>query len=100
MGLWFAVSIRRGRDITAWLNRSIDWLAGLLRRQPRRTESSVGNPVGGTAWRPGSRTGRHSVADEPTEADLDRILEKISRSGYASLTDRERDILFRASRRR
>ncbi|MBQ7691432.1 MAG: rhomboid family intramembrane serine protease [Muribaculaceae bacterium] len=100
VGLWFALAIRRGRDITAWLNRSIDWLAGLLRREGRPGRPSVGAPVGGTAWRPGNRTARHTATNEPTEADLDRVLEKISRSGYASLTDSERDILFRASRRR
>ncbi len=100
MGLWFALAIRRGRDITAWLNRSLDWLASFVRRGPRRDGSPVGQPVGGTAYRGGNnhRSGRHATA-EPTEAELDQVLDKIRRSGYASLTDRERDILFRASRR-
>ncbi len=38
-------------------------------------------------------------ADVPLEAEVDRILEKISRSGEASLTPVERDTLARASRR-
>jgi hypothetical protein len=35
----------------------------------------------------------------PLEQEVDRILEKISRSGEASLTARERDTLTKASRR-
>ena len=38
-------------------------------------------------------------ADVPTEAEVDAILEKISRYGLNSLTDDEREILQRASRR-
>lgn len=93
VGWWFTAAIRRGRDITAWLNASLDWLASLVRRNPRQ----VGGPVGGTAYRPGGNN--RSSQSEPSEADLDRVLDKIRRSGYDSLTDDERDILFRASRR-
>ena len=37
--------------------------------------------------------------EPPMEQEVDRILEKISRSGEASLTSAERDKLARASRR-
>ena len=97
IGMWFAMAIRRGRDITSWLNRALDAVAGLLHRGHRQ----VGNPVGGTAYQGGQQRHRSSRSRQsaPTEADLDRVLDKIRRSGYASLTDQERDILFRASRR-
>jgi hypothetical protein len=35
--------------------------------------------------------------DEHLEAQVDAVLEKVSRHGQASLTDHEREILFRAS---
>ena len=35
--------------------------------------------------------------DEQLEAKLDAVLEKVARSGQASLTDTERQILLRAS---
>ncbi len=35
--------------------------------------------------------------DEHIEAELDAVLEKVARSGQASLTDREREVLLRAS---
>lgn len=40
---------------------------------------------------------RSGVADEPFEARVDRILEKVSKHGQESLTAEERELLFRAS---
>jgi hypothetical protein len=37
--------------------------------------------------------------DEVTEEVIDQILEKISRSGYQNLTEREKRILFEASKK-
>jgi membrane associated rhomboid family serine protease len=37
--------------------------------------------------------------DEITQADIDAILDKISRDGYKNLTEREKKILFEASKR-
>ncbi len=38
--------------------------------------------------------------DEVTEEEIDRILDKISKSGYQNLTEREKKILFEASKKR
>ena len=50
---------------------------------------------------PEDHTDDQQDADDepPMEQEVDRILEKISRSGEASLTSAERDKLARASRR-
>jgi len=37
--------------------------------------------------------------DEVSQEDIDRILDKISRSGYQNLTSREKEILFKASKK-
>jgi hypothetical protein len=37
--------------------------------------------------------------DKPTQEEIDRILDKISQSGYKNLTEREKQILFEASKR-
>ncbi|NUN08894.1 MAG: rhomboid family intramembrane serine protease [Ignavibacteriaceae bacterium] len=40
------------------------------------------------------------IGEEPiTQEDIDRILDKISQSGYKNLTDKEKKILFEASKR-
>jgi hypothetical protein len=48
---------------------------------------------------PPRRPARDEEDDETLQQSVDRILEKISRSGASSLTPDERDTLTRASRR-
>ena len=90
VGAIYATALRHGTDITRPVNATLDWLASLFSRRDR----GVGAPVGGKSFDPH----QGAVDNEPTEAQIDAILDKIKRSGYTSLTDRERDILFRASR--
>ena len=87
VGAVYALMMRRGHDITAPLNAIIDRLYGLFSRK----KPGVGSPVGGTAYRGNAQQSSSGTA---TEADLDRVLAKIRRSGYSALTDEERDILF------
>ena len=91
VGAIYATAMRHGTDITRPINAALDWLASLFNRR----DKGIGTPVGGTAYEP-----RQQAADEPTEAQIDAILDKIKRSGYTSLTDKERDMLFRASRKK
>ena len=91
VGAVYATALRRGTDITRPLNATLDWLASLFSRR----DKGIGAPVGGTAY-----NSQHQATDEPTEAQIDAILDKIKRSGYTSLTDKERDLLFRASRKK
>ena len=91
VGAIYATALRRGTDITRPLNAALDWLASHFSRR----DKGIGAPVGGTAY-----NSQHQATDEPTEAQIDAILDKIKRSGYTSLTDKERDLLFRASRKK
>ena len=91
VGAIYATAMRHGTDITRPINAALDWLASLFNRR----DKGIGTPVGGTAYGP-----RQQVANEPTEAQIDAILDKIKRSGYTSLTDKERDMLFSASRKK
>ncbi len=91
VGAIYATALKRGTDITRPLNACLDWLASLFVRR----ESGVGQPVGGKAY----DKRQAAASDRPTEAEIDAILDKIKRSGYTSLTNHERDVLFRASRK-
>jgi hypothetical protein len=72
-------------------------LRGGARRRARpplrvyREDEEMPAPVGVTA--PAAKP----EADEQLEAKLDAVLEKVARHGQASLTETERQILFRAS---
>ncbi len=104
MGLWFGMAIKRGHDITSWINRCIDTVVSLFRRSSHK------------AWKPiegKAKTSKKSTKKQPKTADaksqsssslneerLDEILGKLKRSGYGALTDEEKEFLFNASRKR
>lgn len=99
VGAWFALRIKRGRDITRPLNACIDTVVGLFngrsfkmpdfKRDRRQSGKSEAEPK--HANRP---------ADTVSEDELDTILKKIKVAGYDALSDEEKDKLFKASRRR
>ena len=112
VGLLFGVSIKRGHDITSWINRCIDAVVMLFKKlqagsQPHR-DSTRGPSLNyqqsalGTASSPASsgKTSSQSGASDVDEERLDEILGKLKQSGYAALTDEEREFLFNASRKR
>ena len=85
VGALYGTMMRRGKDITAPLNGLIDRIVSLF---ARKHPPGVGEPIVGGKFHESSAPSR------PTEADLDRVLDKIKRSGYSALTDEERNLLF------
>ena len=97
VGAWFALRIKRGRDITRPLNACIDAVVGLFNgrsfelpkfKRPEHPRKQSGGQTS-TPNRP---------ADTVSEEELDAILKKIKEAGYDALTERERDQLFKVSR--
>ncbi len=78
------------------------WNLGLftdLRERFRRSRMRVVRPDDDEPGRRGPDARSQSALDAELQEAVDRILEKISRSGEGSLTNDERDTLTRASRR-
>lgn len=117
-GLAFAAGLRRGRDLTRWINAAIDGLNALFhpRRRPRmkvhRAKSSSAGGRAKSRTSAGSQGQSGTTADpsrqsdydynarrRATQAEIDRILDKIKASGYQCLTEEEKKTLFDASRR-
>lgn len=88
-GIWFASRIRVGKDLTAPMNRLIDWAVNLGKRKPRMRVTYKRNE---TDYEYNARKHQES-------ADLDTILEKLKRSGYESLSADEKKQLFDASKK-
>ncbi len=86
-GFLYIRQLRGGRDMVGWVGTVTDRVQGLFRRQPRMRVS----------YRRSEDPSKPASADQET---IDRILDKISRAGYGSLTKEEKDILFRASNRK
>lgn len=75
---------RHGADICAPVNRAIDRLTVMTSRRRRPKAKRAPNP---------------KPSGKPDMATIDAILDKIKKSGYSSLTARERQILFNAGRK-
>ena len=94
-GWWFARGITQGYDITRWANACIDALGNLFRkreRKPRKPKMKVHVNNARTA------DYDYNARKKSKSDEIDRILEKLKKSGYSSLTDEEKRKLFEASK--
>lgn len=89
MGFVFIYQYKKGRDLARPLNRFFDWLKGLF-KAGNKSQMKVVH--------------KRKLSDEEynynkivTQKQVDAILDKISKSGYESLSKTEKDILFKAS---
>ncbi|MFD2597991.1 DUF6576 domain-containing protein [Sphingobacterium corticis] len=80
LGAGFMYALKEGND---WSN--------LFRRRPKRTLKVIHH-------RPKGPTYRSYRSDLPNQEVIDEILDKISSNGYDSLTNLEKEILFKASK--
>ena len=92
-GLWFAHSLSKGTDITSWLNRTIDWIVSLFSFKPKKPKMKA--TYGGSHQADYDYNARKKAQNE----EVDRILDKLKKSGYENLTNEEKKTLFDASRR-
>lgn len=78
---------RRGNDIGLWLEKLIGLITGIFKPRPK---------IKVVHRKPGTVSG--SPSGKPGQDVIDAILDKISRSGYGSLSEKEKEILFKASK--
>ncbi len=96
-GWWFARGVSRGYDITHWANVCIDAIGALFVKRahkPRKPKMKVHSHNN-------SRTAdyEYNARKKEQSDEVDKILEKLKKSGYASLSDEEKRRLFEASKR-
>jgi membrane associated rhomboid family serine protease len=91
MGFIFITQLKKGNDLATPFRNLGQQVGKLFQRKPkmRVTYRNQGNtPPSGA-----------SSATFPSEDEIDRILDKINRSGYESLTKEEKQKLFHASQK-
>ena len=93
-GVWFAAGLNKGRDVTAWINRAADGIASLFRRKPRKPKMKVHYGNGSRQQDYDYNARKKAQSDE-----IDRILDKLRKTGYEGLSDEEKKSLFDASKR-
>lgn len=92
LGFVYAKQLAKGNDIGKWWENIMDWVTGLFslkKQKPLKTVYKRKNPE--TKIKP---------TDNKSEKQqkIDKILDKISKSGYNSLTKEEKEFLFKAGR--
>ncbi|MCT4616185.1 MAG: rhomboid family intramembrane serine protease [Marinifilaceae bacterium] len=93
MGFLFAFQLKRGLDISAWLDKIFLSIASVFKAKPKFNVS-----------RGGAKNGRindyeYNKQKRKNTEELNKILEKISKSGYDSLNAEEKEILFKSSKK-
>lgn len=92
MGYIYAKQYLKGKDITRWISRIIDWFANLSKPRPKKAKMKV--KVNTDREKDYEYNERKNKQTE----EIDRILDKIKKSGYSSLTAEEKKRLFDASK--
>jgi membrane associated rhomboid family serine protease len=94
-GWLVAYMLNKGVDITSVVNKPIDWIATLFKKETyrRKPKPKFKYSAGGSR----NADYEYNARKKASEAEVDRILEKIKKGGYASLTDDEKKRLFDAS---
>lgn len=93
-GWLYAWLLGKGTDITKPVNCVIDWLKNLL---GRRHKQQCKQPH--TVYHYAPSDADYNQQRVSNNAELDKILDKIRNSGYASLTEDEKRRLFETSRK-
>ncbi len=87
-GFVYSTSYKKGTDIGLWLEKLIDQIMKIF--QPSRKIKMV--------YKRSASGKSDSLGGVPRQEQIDSILDKISRSGYSSLSKEEKEILFKASK--
>lgn len=88
-GYLYATQLQKGRDIGAWWDKLINTILGLFKPKTKSTFKKVYR-------NPNTTRSTSPTKNTSDQEKVNRILEKISTSGYASLTKEEKDFLFKA----
>ena len=86
MGFIYTKQLKQGNDLGAWLTKLIDRFSNKNPRSKMRV-----------AYKRSISDVEYIETKKYDEEQIDRILDKISKSGYNSLTKEEKEILFSAS---
>jgi membrane associated rhomboid family serine protease len=87
-GFWFIRRFKKGHDTGNWVNKILDKLATLFK--PRRHLN--------VSYRKGGKIipdADYNLRKVNQQKEVDRILDKIAKAGYESLTKAEKEILFK-----
>jgi len=93
-GYVYARQLVKGNDIGVWFENILNWFSNIFKTRKQKPFKKVHKTKQRTSR--GTKTTRTSVNKDEHQQKIDAILDKISKSGYASLSKTEKDFLFNA----
>lgn len=99
-GYFYAIQLGKGNDIAKGFENLLDWFGSLFSSTPRQKKSPLKTVHRNKAKKASTSTSSQSYGRNKKEEQekIDNILDKISKSGYDSLTKQEKDFLFNAGK--
>ena len=94
LGYYYAVQLTKGNDIGGWFGSFLDSVGNMFKAKEKKKAPMK------TVYRKGSHgPGAQENFDKAShQRKIDAILDKISKSGYESLSKAEKDFLFKAGK--
>ena len=90
---WLYISqLRSGTDIGAWIIGFMEWVKSFFVASPKIKVTHRGEPAK-------SKPRKSAAGSKSEQEEIDAILDKISQSGYDSLSKEEKQKLFNASKK-
>ncbi|WP_417885581.1 rhomboid family intramembrane serine protease [Zunongwangia sp.] len=98
LGYVYTKQLQKGNDIGAWWEQLMDTISDLFKKKKNKSNMKTvyKNQKKSNNTKSNKRSSGKSKSEEQQKVDV--ILDKISKSGYDSLTKAEKDFLFRAGK--
>ncbi|GGW31076.1 rhomboid family intramembrane serine protease [Arenibacter certesii] len=93
LGYYYAIQLPKGNDIGSWFSNLMDSFGNMFKGKEKKASMK-------TVYRKESTASKASgnYDKESRQRKIDAILDKISKSGYESLSKAEKDFLFKAGK--
>ena len=99
LGFFYIKQLQNGRDWGKWLHGLFDFIQSFFKHQPKVKVSYRKDSKGKKTSGRQKATVSSSTPDSASQDEIDSILDKISQSGYESLSKEEKQKLFNASKK-
>ncbi|MAW94565.1 MULTISPECIES: rhomboid family intramembrane serine protease [unclassified Leeuwenhoekiella] len=97
-GYVYATQLAKGNDIGAWWERLADTVMGWFKSQPKQPKKAKMKTVYKNQSRSTTSYNASAMSKSEQQKRIDSILDKISKSGYESLSKEDKDFLFKAGK--
>lgn len=99
-GYIYAMQLAKGNDIGVWFENLMDTVASWFSKKPKTQKAKMKTVHRSSKKSPpkSTKTTKKSVSKSSQQQQIDAILDKISKSGYDSLSKAEKDFLFKAGK--